>query len=662
MILKRTIIIILILIPGFFAAGQDTRNSIDMQLVKINPGTFQMGSETGEFDEKPVHEVRISKPFYMSATPVTNVQYEQFDPGHKKYRGERGFSNGDHEAVIFVTWEEAVAFTKWLSQKESKTYRLPTEAEWEYVCRAGTNTAYSTGDQLPESYFLNQKDEWYPKPVSLEVAQSDANPWGVYNMHGLVEEFCMDWYGDYPPKAQNDPVGYDKGKYRVTRGGSHNAGVAYLRSANRSGMLSDDKNCLVGFRVVQAELSTSKPLKANHQETWAEGVSQKIYGWPQKIDLNKPYFGKVIYFQKVPTGSNGPMYSKHNHCPDITPLPNGDMFATWYTTNEEPGRELAVAAARLKKGEQEWGVPEIFFKVPDRNMHATSIFWDRSGDRIYHFQGVSISTGYANLALFMRVSEDNGVTWTKPHWMNREHGLRNMPIAGVKKTTSNYLVVPCDAVTKMEGGSTIHISNDEGKTWKEAGDKDGIPIFDEGNSGGTIAGIHAGVVELKNGNLMALGRGNNINGYMPKSISADMGKTWTYHTTDFPPIGGGQRLVLMRLAEGPLMLVSFTGHPDKDKGMKFKDADGNEFTGHGLFVALSYDEGETWPTKKLLTPGKGAFDGGAWTKEFSTDATHAEPRGYMAATQAPDGIIHLISSKLHYRFNLVWIKEPNEGK
>ena len=121
--------------------GKDsTTNSLGMKMVLIGPGTFVMGDETGNFDEKPAHQVEISRPFYMSATPVTNAQYEQFDPSHLLLRGKRRLSGDDDEAVIYISWQDAVNFTKWLSKKEGKPYRLPTEAEWEYACRAGTST------------------------------------------------------------------------------------------------------------------------------------------------------------------------------------------------------------------------------------------------------------------------------------------------------------------------------------------------------------------------------------------------------------------------------------------------------------------------------------------------------------------------------------------
>ncbi|MFO7907634.1 MAG: sialidase family protein [Pirellulaceae bacterium] len=157
------------------------------------------------------------------------------------------------------------------------------------------------------------------------------------------------------------------------------------------------------------------------------------------------------------------------------------------------------------------------------------------------------------------------------------------------------------------------------------------------------------------GRLLAFGRGDTINGRMPVSISEDLGKTWTYHASPFPPIGGGQRLVLKRLNEGPLLFVSFTSgnrrNPEAN-GMTFTDQGGNEFIGHGMYAALSFDDRMTWPVRKLLTPGEGKWDGGAHTGKFTATPTRAEHAGYLAATQTPDNVIHLVSSRLHYRFNL----------
>ena len=243
-----------------------------------------------------------------------------------------------------------------------------------------------------------------------------------------------------------------------------------------------------------------------------------------------------------------------------------------------------------------------------------------NGD-ILHFQGVGDAGEWKDLALAMRRWQ-NG-RWSPLKYIEPEHEVRHQVIAGPIVTKDGRILLCCDAGPDGEAGTALHISNDGGKTWKDTG---------------SIKGIHAGLVELKDGRLMAFGRGNAIDGHMPCSISADGGKTWTYKATEFPSIGSGQRLVLRRLQEGPLMLCSFG--PD------------------GLFVALSEDEGETWPVKKLLTDGQERIlDGGAWTGTFTLDASHAEPKGYLACTQSPDGTIHLLSSRVHYRFNLDWIRQ-----
>jgi hypothetical protein len=150
---------------------------------------------------------------------------------------------------------------------------------------------------------------------------------------------------------------------------------------------------------------------------------------------------------------------------------------------------------------------------------------------------------------------------------------------------------------------------------------------------------------------------------MPRSVSRDLGKTWEYSASEFPPISSGQRLVLARLQEGPLMLVSFTDvNSDKHEpqGIEFRDESGKEYKGYGMFAALSYDEGKTWPVKKLVSIGNPPrrLNAQGVSGGFIMDATRAERGGYLSVTQPPDGTIHLISSIMYYRFNLGWLEAP----
>ena len=148
-------------------------NSIGMKFVHLKPDSFLMGSDKGgDFDERPVHRVKISQSFALAVTEVSNAQYEQFDPAHRQLRGKLGLSKEDDEAVVFVSWHDAAKFCEWLSKKEGQPYHLPTEAEWEYACRAGTTTAYYTGESLPPNYYKNQKIEWKPVVVPLHVGRT----------------------------------------------------------------------------------------------------------------------------------------------------------------------------------------------------------------------------------------------------------------------------------------------------------------------------------------------------------------------------------------------------------------------------------------------------------------------------------------------------------
>lgn len=637
----------------------------EIRMVDIPAGSFYMGGEgAGEdYDELPIHKVNITHPFKMSMTEITNAQFEAFRPEHKALRGKNGLSLEDDEAVVYVSYADVVAFCEWLSRKEGKHYRLPTEAEWEYACRAGTYYLYNTGDGLPEAYRKNQQTARDLKPVSLKVGQTPPNAFGLCDMHGNVEEWCLDWYGPYLPSEQNDPAGRTTGDFRVTRGGSHNTPDKYLRSGNRMAMIPEDKHAQTGFRIVESAftpVATVAPVlpPANQQE-----VNQTNYTWKVVKD---PVFKAPVPYVLQPEPDSGNPFFSHNHQPAITWCDNGDLLAIWFSADEENGRGMVVLASRLRAGTEQWDRSSLFFKVPDRNMTGSALLNDRQGT-LYHLNGVEASGDWQNLMMVMRTSRDNGQTWSAPQIIAPEHAKRHQVIAGTIRTREGWLIQPCDAGPGSHDGAAIHISKDGGKTWQDPWDGKPLPEFKEGNTGSTIAGIHAGVVQLKDGSLMALARGNSILNKegklrMPMSISKDMGKTWTYYASEFPPIDGGQRLVFMRLNEGPLLLISFTDHPlrtpEAERGMIFPDREGNNYRGYGLYAAVSYDEGKTWPVRRLLTDGITRFlDGGAWTKHFLMDATHAEPRGYMAATQSPDNLIHLVSSRLYYCFNLAWITD-----
>jgi formylglycine-generating enzyme required for sulfatase activity len=654
---------------------KDWVNSIGMKLVRIEPGTFRMGQDgpqadykmwahpakcdDADWDERPAHRVTITGPFYMGATEVTLAQYRQFRPDHRKGQG------ADDEAVTFVSWHDAVKFCEWLSAKERRTYRLPTEAEWEYACRAGTQTLFHTGDSLPagfhkwfgdigyrERYF---KGPPYPaeyrmaagRPV-LRVAQTPANAWGLFDMHGNVAEWCLDWYGPYEPGDQTDPLGRSDGDFRVIRGGSHSIFTRLLRSANRSAWLSQTSNDKTGFRVVMGELPRGRMLPPAPQPLNMQNVSQDV---PEITapPADAPFFAGPKPFVKIPPGLCGPLFSAHNHSPAIAECPNGDLLAVWYSCVDEGGSELNNLASRLRRGAAEWEPASPFWDGADVNDHAPKLWFD--GERtLFHF-----ARGWAEN--IVRTSTDSGATWSKAHIIQPVGEFGNAPI----RTREGYLLLTHD--TKL---TSMVISRDGGRTWTYPDVNRRESDFRPGGKGFRHAGIHAGIVQLADGRLMTMGRYDKVedqqrfNFKTPVSFSSDWGQTWTYEASPFPAISSVQRAVLMRLREGPLLFCSYTDQWrdwKTRKGMAFADAAGGQFTGYGLFAALSFDEGKTWPVRKLLTPGGPPRTvNGIDRVEFTLSDTFAEPCGYLAACQTRDGRIQLITSKNHYVFNLPWLK------
>jgi len=645
--MKKLLLFLCLIVPS--AMSQTLPKMVD-----IPGGSFYMGSlGQGEcWDEAPMHKVTVS-PFKMAETEVTNAQFEEFSPSHRALRGKNaGISSEDNEAVVYVSYDDAVAYCRWLSEKTGRQFRLPTEAEWEYACKAGSYYPYSFGESLPSSILKNQRIVRDFKKVSLEVGVTPKNGFGLCDMHGNVEEWCHDWYGLYHEGEFDNPSGPASGDYRVTRGGSHSTPVEFLRSTFRMAMIPSDCHSQTGFRIAEGPIRPETPVKTRqiHHDI-------RPYSWKR---VKGPVFREPLVYVKEPLPeSRCPMYS-HNHQPAICWCSGGDILVAWFSANAENGRTMVELQSRLSPGSSEWKSAEYFFRVPGRNITGLSLINDNGILR--HINGVEASGDWQNLAMVQRVSYDDGYSWTSPKIIEPEHCKRHQVIAGGKRLKDGTLIQLCDAGPGGDDGTSVHLSVDDGKTWYDPWDGNEVKEFKASESGTTIAGIHASVVELSDGRLLAFGRGNTIDGRMPQSVSLDKGKTWSYSPSEFPPINGGQRLVLMRLSEGPILLLSFTDHPirtpESERGMMFTGKDGSSYRGYGLYAALSYDDGKTWPVKKLITDGKyRLLNGGAWTQFFETDLTHAEPRGYLAACQSPDGIIHLVSSRIYYAFNLEWLLE-----
>lgn len=298
-------------------------NSLGMQLVRIPAGEFVMGSDTSLSelaslypryekkrlqdltDETPAHPVRITRPFYMARHEVTVEQFRRFlqESGHvpqsiadgtggygynPRYdpattpRGDAfegrnpiyswenpGFEQAGDHPVVNVTWNDAQALAKWLTGREGRRYRLPTEAEWEYACRAGTRTQYHSGD-APESlgkvanvfdadaavhwtkwkdFALSSHDGY---PFTAPVGKFEPNAFGLHDMHGNVWEWTADWHDDnyYAHSPASDPTGPAEGVVKVRRGGSWHTWPLYARCAFRNWNSPETRYTLVGIRLV----------------------------------------------------------------------------------------------------------------------------------------------------------------------------------------------------------------------------------------------------------------------------------------------------------------------------------------------------------------------------------------------------------------------------
>jgi len=285
------------------ALGDPIVNSVGMVLVPIPAGEFQMGAavnnapleqryekllqkpevreklESGQVTkadlteylkrdvrgqekrkagpESPQHLVKITKPFFLSSCEVTQEQYEEVLGTHP-WQGKPLVKEGANYAASYVTWNDAVEFCRKLSEQESEIYRLPTEAEWEYVCRAGTKTTWNFGDdgrELGDYGWYDANAYQDGEQYAHRVGQKLPNDWALYDMHGNVWEWCKDWYARYDGRKREsvDPTGPEKGRYRVWRGGSFAEASVNTRSATRLSFDREDYRPTFssGFRVVR---------------------------------------------------------------------------------------------------------------------------------------------------------------------------------------------------------------------------------------------------------------------------------------------------------------------------------------------------------------------------------------------------------------------------
>ncbi len=257
----------------YLGVDVECENSIGMRFVLIPPGEFDMGST-----EAPRHRVRITKPFWLGVHEVTRGQFRRFVDDRKYqtdaerdgkagyglvdgqwkqdprfvWNRDLGFEQADDHPVVNVSWNDATAFCAWLSEKEGEKSGLPSEAQWEYACRAGTTTRWYPGDD--EGALKEHAWFGFNAQKSHPVGQKSANAWGLYDMHGNVSEWCQDWWTAeyYGASPLDDPPGPSGGSFRVSRGGSWNYDASIGRASSRCWNVPGYRHEYLGFRLARA--------------------------------------------------------------------------------------------------------------------------------------------------------------------------------------------------------------------------------------------------------------------------------------------------------------------------------------------------------------------------------------------------------------------------
>jgi|GEM_PF-212254 len=509
-------------------------NSLGMELVRFEPGTFNMGTGSDlriadtnnlDYDEQPAHSVTLTAPFYVLTGRVTKAQFDL---------AGLPAAPGDGR----VSWDRATAFCAWLSQQPGETgltYRLPMEAEWEYVRR---------------------------------------NPETVADFAG---EWVSDWHGPYRNVSLTNPAGPATGILKVVRQDATNR-LSHAPSVEGQYM----------FRVVLDTASTNRfvysPLPFNQM-----GVKQSTAPALQGPNPAVPYF-TVRFAMPIPQDNDrqfnaalvglDPAVVDHNHSPGFEVMPNGDALAIWFSgaNGTEYGSKIRIVQARLRYGAEEFDMPELLFHMKDQNI--SPCLW-REGTTNWLF------TGYTNPTLF-RISKsvDSGATWTMapaPTFSGTGTNATPQPINSAFRAPDGTMYVPTDD-SPGQSKSVLWRSQNNGLTWTD--------------QGGRTAARHSTIVPLDGTGRLLCVSGKNVNfnssGYMPWEISTDWGVTWQAETqSPFPRLGGNQRPSVWRLASGKLVMVgdatlSFT--PTQPAGWT---------NGPGPYVALSADNGANWHFKAL---------------------------------------------------------------
>lgn len=565
-------------------SGTSWTNSLGMEFVLVPSTTFKIGKPSEpkindvaglDYDLSSEHKVTLTKSFYILKSPVSEPALKQ-----------SGLASAND-----ISWRDAAAFCDWLSQRESRHYRLPTEAEWECI---------------------NQKT-----PIGLTFEG---------------REWVQDWHGVVPPDDVCDPMGPATGLTKVIRDGS-----------KRESLPADARSLPWGFpptrfRIVLAPQSPAIAFASPPSFTQS-AIKQSPEPALQGPDPKLPYF-TVRFALPIPpendtalTGPHvgiDPSVMAHNHSPGFEILANGDALAIYFTAKDSKGSSESDAAtrfvqARLRYGAEQWDPPELFCDFKPYN-DQSGLLW-RDGNTLRFFAG---GRGMSDSLPFrMAFSTNNGATWTTslPLLDAPAHDYTAQPITSAFRGPRNSIFFAMDA---GKDASFLWRSTDDGVHWHDMG--------------GRTSARHSAIVPLDNsGHLLAIGGKNaSIDGWSPLNTSADWGATWSAsEKSPFPALAGNQRPSMIRLANGHLCFVS-----DSYQRKKNTSPEGWKY-GEGCFVAISSDNDKNWHIKRLPVELPHESDRKFGTLGYAT--VRQAPNGVIHV------LTTMTHPCVHYEFNEAWV-------
>jgi len=611
------------------------------QTVEIPAGDFLMGAgpdlSRDYFNERPQHRVTISHAFRIAVHEVTLAEWRRFRP-------DTPVTTDLAPYVAGISWDDAQAYAAWLSQRTGRSFRLPTEAEWEYAARL--------------------------------AADGSGRYAALQGMETGPQEWTADRFGPYPLADQTDPTGAAGGPLRVARGGrigfnptraktDPEVEIDYGRPEARLALPPSaapyaDAPESGGFHSIGLRLVEGPAPRANTVAVTpplnAMGVRQDLATAAMGPDPSKPYFRRRTYLPTPPDDTGGKTTDKsgwdsffrnHHHSPGITVMPNGDVLIAIYTSYREYEAGTQIIATRLRHGADQWDPPSPFIDMIGLNDHAPLLM--RDGKTVRFFWGAPYlghqEWGPKGFPFQQMTSTDNGATWSDirfAHVLGKVGPHNRQPINTAFRDRTGRLLLSSDAGTQesitqsSDNQALLWASDDDGRTWRD--------------TGGRTFGRHTSFVEAKDGRILGFGGKNtDIDGFMPLATSTDGGKTYTRSKLPFPALGSGQRPQVLRLQSGRLLLI---GDYVRAKPIV------KPLPQRGSYVAISDDDGVTWRFKSL--PGARPHE-----RVDRAAAMEGGTVGYVAAAQGPDGVIHVVTSVTHpsvaFAFNEAWLDAPESA-